>query len=148
MDFSIRVSLYKRRLFWLVSVLVGIRLLILFLGLGSQGIGYIFCQTVFTIAWAMVACFMLQCSFRFQANFYEEFQEIQMRKTSFYAMIACLARVIVYAIYKWPMISFDPDTNQIFVWPTIHNLLEELVWLLLAIFFYYYWMARRYPHGK
>lgn len=125
-----------------ITLFVLLRLFIVIFLNDGKDYEYIICQTVFTIAWAAVALFMFYCSLMFIKQSFTEEQNMRMGKVSFYVMLACVARVIVYAIYKWPILSYDAEKNIFFMWPSIHNIIEEVVWILLACFFYSYYKVR------
>ena len=47
-------------------------------------------------------------------------------------MVISAARVLVSLAYNWPLLSYR-------VWPSVYNVLELAVWLLITAFFYLYW---------
>jgi hypothetical protein len=56
----------------------------------------------------------------------------KMKKIAFWTMVISAIRVLVSLKYNWPLLSYK-------VWPSVYNVLELAVWLLITAFFYLYW---------
>lgn len=137
------VSKIKKALAIAIALFVMLRLYIVIVLNQEDDYMYITCQTVFTISWAAVAWFMYYCSLMMYQNAFTKKENMRMSYVSLFAMLACIVRVVVFAVYKWPIVSYDVAENVFYMWPSIHNVMEEVIWLMLAFFFYSYYMVRR-----
>lgn len=118
----------------LLFVLVALRLFILVMT-EHPSTFYVIGQGIYTLSWAAIGFFMLHCSMYMHARCFHKLDLNYMKKISFIAMVCCLARVIVASIAYWPIVTANN-------WVSVHNVLEIVVWLVLAFFFGKYWRIR------
>jgi len=91
---------------------------------------YMFRQTVYTLSWISLLVFFL--NYGQSGNALMEIYLKRMKKIAFWTMVISAARLLVSLVYNWPLLSYR-------VWPSVYNVLEIAVWLLITVFFYLYW---------
>lgn len=90
---------------------------------------YLFRQVVYTISWLSI--FVFFSNYQGTAAIMEKYIK-KMKTITFYAMLASALRLVVSVVYMWPLVSYN-------VWPSLYNVLETTVWVLITLFFYFYW---------
>lgn len=90
---------------------------------------YLFRQVVYTISWLSI--FVFFSNYQGTAAIMEKYIK-KMKTITFYAMLASAFRLVVSVVYMWPLVSYK-------VWPSLYNVLETTVWVLITLFFYFYW---------
>lgn len=129
------MQLGKLSLVPVLLVLVGVRIYMLFFVAEDLTMINYVRHGVNTLAWFAIAYFMFHCSMRMHPLLFPKKTIIKMKNIAFWTMIICVLRIIVSVFYYWPIVS--P-----LIWPTLHNILEIVVWAMLAIFFGCYWLIR------
>lgn len=118
----------------LIMLLVLLRLCMLVLTEDAD-MFYFVRHGIYTVTWLAVAYFMFHCSMYMHRRSFAKEEIRYMKQIAFWAMIACVARIIVSTIYYWPIVTVE-------VWPSAHCVLELSVWAILALFFGSYWRIR------
>lgn len=141
---------YRKVLAVLLFALVAVRLYVLTLD-ESDDVFYFVRQLIYTMTWLSMAIFLNECSMSMHKSIFEKHNITYMKRIAFMAMICCMARVIVFFIYSWPIVCTD-------IILSIHNIIELLVWIVFTMFFSHYWNIRRkqealynksaHSHGK
>lgn len=90
---------------------------------------YLFRQVVYTISWLSI--FVFFSNYQGTAAIMEKYIK-KMKTVTFYTMLASALRLVVSVVYMWPLVSYN-------VWPSLYNVLETTVWVLITLFFYFYW---------
>ena len=123
----------KNWLVLLLGVLLVVRVYMMLLSYkeGMPGLGsYMFRQTVYTVSWISLLVFFMNHGQK--SNALLEIYLKRMKKIAFWTMVISAIRVLVSLKYNWPLLSYK-------VWPSVYNVLELAVWLLITAFFYLYW---------
>ncbi|MBR6190792.1 MAG: hypothetical protein IKQ68_01310 [Prevotella sp.] len=90
---------------------------------------YLFRQVVYTISWLSI--FVFFSNYQGTAAIMEKYIK-KMKTITFFTMLASALRLAVSVVYLWPLVSYK-------VWPSLYNVLEIAVWVLITLFFYFYW---------
>lgn len=117
-----------------IMLLVLLRLFLMLLT-DDVDLFYYIRHSIYTVAWFALAYFMFHCSMYMRMQAFVKEEIVYMKKIAFWAMLACVARVIVSAVHQLPIV-----TNE--MWQLMHCVLELLVWTILAVFFGCYWRIR------
>lgn len=123
----------KNWLVLLLGVLLVVRVYMMLLSYkeGMPGLWYyMFRQTVYTVSWLSLLVFFMNHGQK--SNALLEIYLKRMKKIAFWTMVISAIRVLVSLKYNWPLLSYK-------VWPSVYNVLELAVWLLITAFFYLYW---------
>ena len=123
----------KNWLVLLLGVLLVVRVYMMLLSYkeGMPGLWYyMFRQTVYTVSWLSLLVFFMNHGQK--SNALMEIYLKRMKKIAFWTMVISAIRVLVSLKYNWPLLSYK-------VWPSVYNVLELAVWLLITAFFYLYW---------
>lgn len=123
----------KNWLVLLLGVLLVVRVYMMLLSYkeGMPGLWYyMFRQTVYTVSWLSLLVFFMNHGQK--SNALLEIYLKRMKKIAFWTMVISTIRVLVSLKYNWPLLSYK-------VWPSVYNVLELAVWLLITAFFYLYW---------
>lgn len=123
----------KNWLVLLLGVLLVVRVYMMLLSYkeGMPGLWYyMFRQTVYTLSWLSLLVFFMNHGQK--SNALLEIYLKRMKKIAFWTMVISAIRVLVSLKYNWPLLSYK-------VWPSVYNVLELAVWLLITAFFYLYW---------
>lgn len=123
----------KNWLVLLLGVLLVVRVYMMSLSYkeGMPGLWYyMFRQTVYTVSWLSLLVFFMNHGQK--SNALLEIYLKRMKKIAFWTMVISAIRVLVSLKYNWPLLSYK-------VWPSVYNVLELAVWLLITAFFYLYW---------
>lgn len=123
----------KNWLVLLLGVLLVVRVYMMLLSYkeGMPGLWYyMFRQTVYTVSWLSLLVFFMNHGQK--SNALLEIYLKKMKKIAFWTMVISAVRVLVSLKYNWPLLSYK-------VWPSVYNVLELAVWLLITAFFYLYW---------
>lgn len=123
----------KNWLVLLLGVLLVVRVYMMLLSYkeGMPGLWYyMFRQTVYTVSWLSLLVFFMNHGQK--SNALLEIYLKRMKKIAFWTMVISAVRVLVSLKYNWPLLSYK-------VWPSVYNVLELAVWLLITAFFYLYW---------
>ncbi len=123
----------KNWLVLLLGVLLVVRVYMMLLSYkeGMPGLWYyMFRQTVYTVSWLSLLVFFMNHGQK--SNALLEIYLKKMKKIAFWTMVISAIRVLVSLKYNWPLLSYK-------VWPSVYNVLELAVWLLITAFFYLYW---------
>ena len=123
----------KNWLVLLLGVLLVVRVYMMLLSYkeGMPGLWYyMFRQTVYTVSWLSLLVFFMNHGQK--SNALLEIYLKKMKKIAFWTMVLSAIRVLVSLKYNWPLLSYK-------VWPSVYNVLELAVWLLITAFFYLYW---------
>ena len=123
----------KNWLVLLLGVLLVVRVYMMLLSYkeGMPGLWYyMFRQTVYTVSWLSLLVFFMNHGQK--SNALLEIYLKRMKKIAFWTMVISAIRVLVSLKYNWPLLSYK-------VWPSVYNVLELAVWLLITAFFYFYW---------
>lgn len=127
------LSVVKNWLILLLGALLILRIYMMILSYkeGMPGLWYyMFRQTVYTVSWLSLLVFFMNQGQK--SNALVEIYLKKMKKIAFWTMIISAIRVLVSLKYNWPLLSYK-------VWPSVYNVLELAVWLLITVFFYLYW---------
>ena len=128
-----KLTAVKNWLALLLGILLLVRgyMMVLSYKEGMPGLEYyMFRQTVYTVSWLSLLVFFL--NYGQSGNALVEIYLKRMKKIAFWTMVISAARVLVSLAYNWPLLSYR-------VWPSVYNVLELAVWLLITAFFYLYW---------
>jgi hypothetical protein len=128
-----KLIIVKNWLVLLLGILLLVRLYMMMLSYkeGMPDLGYyMFRQTVYTLSWISLLVFFL--NYGQSGNALMEIYLKRMKKIAFWTMVISAARLLVSLVYNWPLLSYR-------VWPSVYNVLEIAVWLLITVFFYLYW---------
>ena len=128
-----KLIIVKNWLVLLLGILLLVRLYMMMLSYkeGMPNLGYyMFRQTVYTLSWISLLVFFL--NYGQSGNALMEIYLKRMKKIAFWTMVISAARLLVSLVYNWPLLSYR-------VWPSVYNVLEIAVWLLITVFFYLYW---------
>ena len=98
---------------------------------------YLFRQVVYTISWLSI--FVFFSNYQGTAAIMEKYIK-KMKTVTFYTMLASALRLVVSVVYLWPLVSYK-------VWPSVYNVLETTVWVLITMFFYFYWRKMSKANG-
>lgn len=123
----------KNWLVLLLGILLVVRVYMMLLSYkeGMPGLWYyMFRQTVYTVSWLSLLVFFMNHGQK--SNALLEIYLKKMKKIAFWTMVISAIRVLVSLKYNWPLLSYK-------VWPSVYNVLELAVWLLITAFFYLYW---------
>ncbi|MBR4269440.1 MAG: hypothetical protein IKQ47_06630 [Prevotella sp.] len=123
----------KNWLVLLLGILLVVRVYMMLLSYkeGMPGLWYyMFRQTVYTVSWLSLLVFFMNHGQK--SNALLEIYLKKMKKIAFWTMVISAVRVLVSLKYNWPLLSYK-------VWPSVYNVLELAVWLLITAFFYLYW---------
>ena len=123
----------KNWLVLLLGVLLVVRVYMMLLSYkeGMPGLWYyMFRQTVYTVSWLSLLVFFMNHGQK--SNALLEIYLKRMKKIAFWTMVISAIRVLVSLKYNWPLLSYK-------VWPSVYNVLELAVWLLITAFCYLYW---------
>ena len=123
----------KNWLVLLLGVLLVVRVYMMLLSYkeGMPGLWYyMFRQTVYTVSWLSLLVFFMNHGQK--SNALLEIYLKRMKKIAFWTMVISAIRVLVSLKYNWPLLSYK-------VRPSVYNVLELAVWLLITAFFYLYW---------
>lgn len=117
-----------------LALLFLLRLLMMYLS-ADLGATYLIRQSIYTIVWLTLLLFFHNYVM-IEVDKHPVKEDIHtMKIMTFFAMLACLGRVVTTLIYRWPLVTIE-------IFTSINNILEIAAWALLTVFFFAYWRMK------